>query len=1372
MELNLQNFRDAIGVKNRGYLKLDGETVTKQGNSFLGSIFNVGSSGTVEENLAVREGFVKALSDAGATTEFLTNVRRQLGLEPVARKLLDRKLVAKIIQEFDLKKYEMMPNLADLALWKNARLNPELMALREQAVKLLSEFSKLPVSRIDVLSNGDLALLAERVRYKEITDVDKLQKYIETLVEPRFTSDTALSLLEKLEVNENAEAKVDTSALHLTKKGEEIVGDTPREVVARLGEAAEALHDLDTEVRELTEDVAALKETNIALAKEQAAAEERLSAAQKLTDEDISKLGFLDRIKARFEKAQLANGALKTAVDDLAEQIKKNEERIAAAEVRLAECAKERLALQERHDELLIGKNPVIDVEERQVTQSFEQKVRGFVANLFSSEETWQMDRTKGKPGKRLRALFAENIELVATLCDMTDAERKRAFTGPLGDVVEELVAAIEKEAKKIPSLFKNIMGMGAMFRAGFQKMTNADFAAMETSLNAIIEEKSMALADEMGAIVERALKGDVAQQARQKVSKLAELQNASLDDLVKGALDVEHGYGKFMKDAMIAYLKDAPNAIKRQMFAAAIRYSEYQPPIDSLGLDDRAREKEETKRRMKTFGAMLKGAGPILQKMMQGLSEMPIDGALKLALRDMKSNLAPIPEQMVKAHLLSIVENSEGKIKAIRVTQNLGAATVGQAFLCVMTCDDGKGGTTETEVVVKLLRPDVMARAEAEKKLFIDVAEGGMKNTFLSQLSGILAEFDLTKEADNVGVGQVYTGNPFNGISSMKLHPLAKATPEIMVLEKAPGTTVERYLSDTRTQYKAIVKDVILTDANGEELGIGFKRGESYIAQLARRQEAFTQLSTLREQMAARQKQLLALSHKWVGEALFGSGFYHGDMHGGNIMIDPTVDPEQNKGVTVIDFGNAHKLSRWQQENILLMLGSAAARDTNRFLDGFRALLPESAWHDFDAKRNTQLDDDHPSLHTIIHTILNKGTQRDTGPRILAALQELQKAGLELPGPIFNFSQSQMRLQGVIDQVNKQIAQVDGYLKALAKSIDDGTGSGFPLFAAFDREETPTDLVEDVFRELAIKAQDEYRAGNVDVSRTELPLTDLLERFEARRRDIDGAAGANLVTEGVKCLLESENPLVITAKLNSIRAYASGFTGPEANLLQFKLTAFEAFWKKCRPKQNLQIEHHIRYERYSILQHDNVTLKNTTDTMKARIEELRKNIARTKETLDGFDDFGYQGEEYNQQLALVKAQLEEDESELEALLPKYEKKKAEYERVNEEYREAIAATQDVVAREKNLPEDVVGDMDREGLNFLAEDLMNAYRNAQRAALDRMIARCTQQKAKLMTYDEPTNFFGMMADLLKTNLNSCLFRLGMTSVKWKLRGRV
>ena len=62
-----------------------------------------------------------------------------------------------------------------------------------------------------------------------------------------------------------------------------------------------------------------------------------------------------------------------------------------------------------------------------------------------------------------------------------------------------------------------------------------------------------------------------------------------------------------------------------------------------------------------------MKGAGPLFQKMMQGLPTEGLPDELKSAVKDMKSKLSPIPDKVVEAQLYSIVQRSHKQIKKIK---------------------------------------------------------------------------------------------------------------------------------------------------------------------------------------------------------------------------------------------------------------------------------------------------------------------------------------------------------------------------------------------------------------------------------------------------------------------------------------------------------------------------------------------------------------------------------------------------------------------------------------------------------------------------------------------------------------------------------
>ena len=70
-----------------------------------------------------------------------------------------------------------------------------------------------------------------------------------------------------------------------------------------------------------------------------------------------------------------------------------------------------------------------------------------------------------------------------------------------------------------------------------------------------------------------------------------------------------------------------------------------------------------------------------------------------------------------------------------------------------------------------------------------------------------------------------------------------------------------------------------------------------------------------------------------------------------------------------------------------------------------------------FAAKKN--------QVSEIIDKILQKGEESDTGKRIAVALTAIQKLGIEVPAPIFNFSQCQLRLQAAVDSLNEALKQI-----------------------------------------------------------------------------------------------------------------------------------------------------------------------------------------------------------------------------------------------------------------------------------------------------------------------------------------------------------
>ena len=575
------------------------------------------------------------------------------------------------------------------------------------------------------------------------------------------------------------------------------------------------------------------------------------------------------------------------------------------------------------------------------------------------------------------------------------------------------------------------------------------------------------------------------------------EAGNRILGEMVADSMTSgESGQGLFTRLVFEKYFKGVDTIDQRSMLASMLRNAR---PVGklldekeaNLNEDEKKLRKEHNEKAMAEsmgnyIGGLLKGAGPLFQKMMQGLPLEGLPRELRSAVKDMKSKLAPIPDEIVEAQLYSMVQRSHGQVSRIEVVKPLGAASVGQTFLCRLTRADGK----EEEVAVKLLKPDVTNRMMREKQLMINCAretdiesrrmenerrlanrepllpeikrdeKGGMQVTYEGQLERIQEELDLTIEARNVELGKIYdkvVKEDDQKVSSMKLNQLIAPTSNSMVLEKAPGETIDSLLERIKTEterlrdlYKRKIlpgmseetKEKIrekLQDGNlyygnivqlAEDRGIPADSEEYANLQPARIEE---KLAELLAELKRKKKYLDVFARKWTEEGLFQEGFYHGDPHDGNIMVS-------DEKLTVIDFGNCTQLSEEQQGHVTRMMSAAAVGDMELFRSGLHALLKPEFEKLYQQKRE--------ELGREIRYIFKHGDQRSAGARIMVALLKAQEMGLEVPSAVYNFSQGQIRIQNTLANMNSQIEETEKAISLVGTFF--GEGAEFDITEEF----------------------------------------------------------------------------------------------------------------------------------------------------------------------------------------------------------------------------------------------------------------------------------------------------------------------------------
>ena len=488
-------------------------------------------------------------------------------------------------------------------------------------------------------------------------------------------------------------------------------------------------------------------------------------------------------------------------------------------------------------------------------------------------------------------------------------------------------------------------------------------------------------------------------------------------------------GSGALTKEILSRYFRESSTTDKRYMMASLIRHSTPKKVLpNNASKEDK--DKETIRRRGNMLGGLLKGAGPLMQKIMQGMPEQGLTPELKLAVKDMKSNLLPISENVVKARLMSMIQRSRGLVTKIDVTRSLGAASVGQAFLCKLY---GPHLPAEgEEVVIKLLRPEVANRMYREKDIMEKAAKrvdkkmnpnlqdgekGSTAKTSEGQLQSIIDELDLSVEAHKANLGAVYN-NGSNKVKSVGVSKLILPSANTLMLEKAEGTTVDRYIRDVKEQRKQIMDRYYVHD--GDKVRTDQATGKP-VLQIAGKEagvaQSLDELDEVLSRLEKRQKYLATVAEKWVQEGIYGEGFYHGDLHAGNIMIN-------DDGATIIDFGNATKLSDEQKAALTKLTAAAAAGDEDYFLEAFEVLLPVESRATFNEKKREFKREGKAALEL--------GNKESTGLRISLILLKAQTLGIEVPASINNFSQSQIRLQNTIEEVNNMIADLKEDMAAL----------------------------------------------------------------------------------------------------------------------------------------------------------------------------------------------------------------------------------------------------------------------------------------------------------------------------------------------------
>lgn len=274
--------------------------------------------------------------------------------------------------------------------------------------------------------------------------------------------------------------------------------------------------------------------------------------------------------------------------------------------------------------------------------------------------------------------------------------------------------------------------------------------------------------------------------------------------------------------------------------------------------------------------------------------------------------------EQLHNVDWQAVQAQNANVISGITFKSSLGAASVGETYLVDLTY---KNSDEPVSAVIKLLRPGIAERAIREREVLSDIAllkndddtlkHPGQKQTFAGIANQIDTELSLTREYDNVLAGQKYYANQHVGVEPVKLVAGVPRNRDALALELAPGKT----LTDRLNQVRSYSYD---TDKP-------FDHPEDF--------DPLTDTPKLGDQLRNTLSTWLFASlidngQREDGNTQGASGFYHGDLHGGNILYKgPSANENiDDKGtLTLIDFGNAAHFPNASRKQLISLLSAPA---------------------------------------------------------------------------------------------------------------------------------------------------------------------------------------------------------------------------------------------------------------------------------------------------------------------------------------------------------------------------------------------------------------------------------------------------------------
>jgi hypothetical protein len=349
-------------------------------------------------------------------------------------------------------------------------------------------------------------------------------------------------------------------------------------------------------------------------------------------------------------------------------------------------------------------------------------------------------------------------------------------------------------------------------------------------------------------------------------------------------------------------------------------------------------------------ISAALQSGNVLVQKLIQLIGKEVKSPELTAAMAEMQSGIEPFPTEIARQIIERNIGRSIEQAFESFPDRPIAAGTIGQTYKLKIR------GTNDW-IALKVRRPDAKGSIERDVQVLVRIVDDAAIRNIVERTADVVrAEADFRIEANYLSEGAIYV-DVKKGIEVAKLHESIGVTEEVIATKLAAGKNLSKVEYD----------------------GPGLQKRAIAIQNLIR---------------------------KWFRHAVFGSGFFHGDLYPGNLFLDEDAQTRAGFTLTLIDFGNSGKISISDRQSFAKIAASSFFGDVNGLMIAFKQLDPTFSEQNAEGLRQA----------------LNRLTDATSGKYVGGVHKALEQAvswGVQLSGTLASFSRAQMFLEYELESIN-----------------------------------------------------------------------------------------------------------------------------------------------------------------------------------------------------------------------------------------------------------------------------------------------------------------------------------------------------------------